>query len=319
MEDISRKRASSGDDSYGHEDRVKRQRTATLESGSTPAESISLHHTAAEGTLEFDVIKQPTAADLGRDGLQRSIALALQHVGFETANQDALESFTEATETYISGFIGQLTRTANAARRNNPIPTDFEALLRTYSIPISSLEPHLDNPVPKRKLKPSYYDPIIEDVAPLQKPRPYLGEELDGRQEKEARPWIPKSFPAFPSKHTYRWNEAPEAARGPEKKRAEASADARKGEMALRRIDRAAKISRQKELKELASRDPLSQKRHKAWEGLMKDLLPDRGAANGAMDIADHSTVVNAGAKYGRKELPRTSRRIPTEASYGQT
>jgi hypothetical protein len=36
---------------------------------------------------------------LGRDGLRRSIVLALQHVGFDSASEEALDGFTSATET----------------------------------------------------------------------------------------------------------------------------------------------------------------------------------------------------------------------------
>ncbi|KAI0596200.1 hypothetical protein F4775DRAFT_566076 [Biscogniauxia sp. FL1348] len=323
MDVVPLKRQSPSEDGHDHdrEDQSKRQRTATLEPEPEPesepqpepetvsAETLSLQ----VANLSFEVVHKPTAEDLGRDGLQRSIALALQHVGFDSGTNDALESFTEAVDTYMTGFINDLKRTANAARRTDPTPADFEATLRRYNIALSSLKPHLKTPIPGKKLTPTFYNPITENLENLQSTPEALGDELDGRHEKEEKAWIPKSFPAFPSKHSYKWTPMEEKPRDAQKKRSDASTDARNGEKALRRIDRAAKISRLKELKEIANRNPLSKQRHEAWEGLMKDLLPRTGAANGAMEIADHSTIVNAGTKYGRQELPRASRRAPVE------
>jgi len=214
----------------------------------------------------------------------------------------------------MAGFIGQIKRLAHASRRCYPVPTDFETVLCYYNLPLSSLKPHLKDPVNKRCLDPTFYDPVIENTTYLESPPPVLGDELDGRYEKEERAWIPKHFPSFPSKHTYRYTPVELPVRKTQKKREEALADARKGEMALRRIDRAAKITRHKELKETAQRHALAKQRHEAWEGLMKSLLPKRSVGTDASEIADHSTIVDAGAKHARKELPRTSRRVPALA-----
>ncbi|KAI1810671.1 hypothetical protein GGS20DRAFT_566452 [Poronia punctata] len=210
----------------------------------------------------------------------------------------------------MEGFIGQIKRLAHASRRSDPTPSDFEAVLCRYNLPLTSLKPHLKNPVSKARLEPTFYDPVIENTTYLESPSPVLGDDLDGRYEKEERVWIPKHFPSFPSKHTYRYTPAQPPMRKTQKKREEALSDARKGEMALRRIDRAAKITRHKELKETAQRDILARQRHEAWEGLLKSLLP-RGASNNVTEIADHSTIVDAGVKHARKELPRTNRRLP--------
>jgi hypothetical protein len=217
----------------------------------------------------------------------------------------------------MDAFIDQVKRVAHASRRSDPIPPDFETILSQYHVPLSSLKPHLKNPITKELLEPTFYDPIVEDTSPLQRPPPILSDELDGKYEKEEKPWIPKHFPSFPSKHTYRYTSAELPVKNTQKKRAEALADARKGEMALRRIDRAAKMTRQKELRETAQRNALTKQRHEAWEGLMQSLLPRGGSVNGAMEVADHSTIVNAGVKYGRKELPRTTRRAPVETVNG--
>ncbi|KAI0549827.1 hypothetical protein F4679DRAFT_227426 [Xylaria curta] len=297
MQNTSRKRSSVELEDGDRPSPSKRQRT------STPIAPASGHTVKAA----YEAVRRPTAENLGRDGLRRSITLALSHVGFDSATEEALEGFTETVETYMHGFIHQLKKAAHAARRNDTIPTDFEAVLRQHNLPLSSLKPHLKNPISKELLEPTFYDPITENTAYLEKTPPVLGDELDGRYEKEERAWIPKHFPSFPSKHTYRYTPAEPPTKNTEKKRAEALADARKAEMALRRIDRAAKMTRQKELRVAAQRNVLTKQRHESWEGLMKSLLP-RGADR-ATEVADHSTIVNAGAKYGRKELPRANRR----------
>ncbi|TGJ82387.1 hypothetical protein E0Z10_g6376 [Xylaria hypoxylon] len=317
VESTSRKRLSVELEDADRQSRPKRQRTTTLDpdATSTAPTAPTAVHTAQPA---YEVVRHPTVESMGRDGLRRSITLALKHVGFDSATEEALEGFTETVETYMDGFIHQLKRVAHASRRSVPIPTDFEAILHYHNLPLSSLKPHLKNPVPKRFLEPKFYDPIVENTTYLQSTPPILGDELDGRQEKEERVWIPKHFPSFPSKHTYRYTPAEPPVKNTPRKREEALADARKAEIALRRIDRAAKITRQKELREAAQRDTLAKQRHEAWEGLIQSVLPKNRTADEAKEVADHSTIVNANAKYGRKELPRTNRRALLEGVNGQ-
>lgn len=208
-----------------------------------------------------------------------------------------------------------LQRMANAARRNEPVPEDFELILRQHNVPLSTLKLHLKHPIPKEQLEPSYYDPITEDVAYLQKPPPYLGEELSGEKAKNERPWIPKHFPPFPSDYTYKYTEAQPVVDW-SKQQAQAEIDAKKSELALRRINRAARISQQKELKAMAELDPVTRSRHVAWEGMMEEFIPQAqaqvGSSSSAPEIADHSTIVDFGAKYARKDMPKNSRRAKT-------
>ncbi|KAI1160753.1 WD40-repeat-containing domain protein [Nemania serpens] len=311
MSTVPRKRPGVDLEDAARQSRSKRQRTSTLEPDAATTGSPSKHTTQ----IAYEATRRPTAESMARDGLRRSITLALSHVGFDSATAEALESFTETVETYMDGFVEQLKRVAHGARRSAPIPTDYEAILRYHNLPLCSLKPHLKNPVPKQLLEPTFYDPIVENTTYLESTPPVLGDELDGRYEKEERAWIPKHFPSFPSKHTYRFTPAELPAKNTDKKRTEALADARKAEMALRRIDRAAKLTRHKELKEVAQRNALTRQRHDAWEGLMRSLLPRSRAADGANEVADHSTIVDSGAKYGRKELPRANRRAPVEVS----
>ncbi|KAI1408358.1 hypothetical protein F5Y13DRAFT_111273 [Hypoxylon sp. FL1857] len=323
--DVSRKRPSlDSDGDHEQNPPPKRQRTADAES-QNPRDSRSAtpdqvtpneNEVAPRERLTFEVVKRPMAEDFGKDGLRRSISVALKQVGFDGAKPEALESFTELVDTYVSSFVNQIKRTANAARRNEATPVDFEQILRRHNIPLSSLKPHLKNPYPKELLSPTYFNPIKEDIERLLKPKPYLGEELSGKKERDERPWIPKNFPAYPSPYTYRftpYNHVVDYS----KEQARAEADAKRAELALRHINRAARISRQKELKAIAQHNSLSKIRQQAWEGVMTELLPRTGSSNGAPEIADHSTIVDFAAKYGRQEVPKASRRAQADASNG--
>lgn len=90
MDGMSRKRSSSSLSSSQQEDRAKRQRTSTVDREPD---------LAAIETKPYDVVNRDTAGDFGRDGLRRSIALTLQHVGFDSATQEAMEGFTETVDT----------------------------------------------------------------------------------------------------------------------------------------------------------------------------------------------------------------------------
>ncbi|KXJ95045.1 bromodomain associated protein [Microdochium bolleyi] len=322
MAETPQKRAYQAAESAHRSKPSKKARLAGASSQDSGKATKSSKTQSAETSL-YEIVNRPTAQDVGRDGLRRSIALALEHVGFDAATPESLESFTEATETYIGRIVEKLKREAAACRRDNPTPDQYEEVLHSLGISIDSLRPHLKNPLTKEKRKkvdPEYYDPVIEDLykefgvlnmSPL-----FVGHELDGTKEKDEKEWIPASFPGFPALHSYRYTPVEVKSGDPEKQRAEAVEDMRNSEKALRRIDRASKISRQKDLRELATRNPLSKQRSEAWEDLMKDLLPRNGTGSiGALDIADHSTIVNSSGKYLRKELPRTSRRGAAEAN----
>jgi hypothetical protein len=218
----------------------------------------------------------------------------------------------------MATFTEHVKRLAESARRAQPTPTDFAHMLRKHNVPVSSLKPHLKNPVVKEKLQPSYYDPL--PITPQtdyfrKTSTEWLGTELDGNMEKQEKPWIPEGLPAFPSKHTYKFTPKETAVADPAKKRAEALAAAQKGEKALRTINRATKMSQQKELKDLAQRNPTSKERYDAWESMMKAMMPGQnGSLRDRQDIADHSVIVDSSMQFRRREVPRVSNRGPLGA-----
>lgn len=210
---------------------------------------------------------------------------------------------------------------ANAARRNHPVPKDYETTLKRFNLTTSSLQPHKKPPIPKSKRLPQYEPIQVEDFTAQD--LPVLSAELDGASDKNSKSYIPNSFPAFPSIHTYRATPesvealtamtersvpdtqsqtlvptqpqsqsaqtqaqrplAPdEIPRGDPKKMREAAAkEAKHGEAALRGLMRASKIAKQKEVWLTAQQDAARRERYNQWESVMKDLMEEETKAKG--------------------------------------
>ncbi|KAH7149733.1 WD40-repeat-containing domain protein [Dactylonectria estremocensis] len=253
----------------------------------------------------------PTLHFQARSGIQRSIAMVLKHDGFGSASPEALESFTGMVETYLEGMITEAKTLALAARREHPIPSDFEHMLLRHNIRPSSLKPHLKHPVSKKDLTPKYAEthPRDEDAYTT---LPLLGEELSGQADKDEKEFIPTCFPDFPSKHTYKFTPQEDSnTRDSKKIREEAARTAQQGEDALRRLVRASKMRKQKEAKLLVERDIHGKERFRLWESTMKRFMgvEGRGEHTDLVEIADHSMIVNGDILFLRKEVPRLGKR----------
>ncbi|KAK3348428.1 Bromodomain associated-domain-containing protein [Neurospora tetraspora] len=316
----------------------------------------------------------PTPDGLAKNGLRRSIALALETVGFDGATPEAIESFTIMTETYLHSLTEEVKAFANASRRSYPIPKDFENTLKRFNLTPTALYSHRKPPISKKKRQPVWEDLPLDAAIPTD--LPVLAPELDGAADKAAKNYIPSSFPSFPSVHTYKYTpESVEAAtavddsimtdtqatatitqtqtmvesqaaaaaaaaaqqsqlptkipqrplapdeipRGDPKKIREAAAkEAKAGEQALRRLMRASKIAKQKDVSATAQREPARRERYALWEAAMRELVEDDTKAKGRevapaamhsqqgrVEIADHSMIVNAEKGYYRKEVAR--------------
>lgn len=105
----------------------------------------------------------------------------------------------------MTGFLANVRRSMTSARRTEPLPHDWIFALSQGGIRGSSLlEPHLDTgEVPSQLLQP-YFDPPEPGSPPPVNLEGLLGPELSGKSEKESKAYIPKHFPPFPSKHTYK-------------------------------------------------------------------------------------------------------------------
>lgn len=211
----------------------------------------------------------------------------------------------------MESLINETKLFALASRREHPIPTDFEHSLRHHSLPISSLKPHIRHPIPKSKTMPEYTNIITEDKDAYTT-LPLLGQELSGQPDKEEKAYIPSSFPDFPSMHTYKFTPQEDTnMRDSKKIREEAARTAQQGEDALRRLVRASKMRKQKEVKSLVERDVQGKERFRLWELTMKRFMAADGGTEhaDAVEIADHSMIVNGEAMFSRKEVPRFGKR----------
>jgi hypothetical protein len=268
----------------------------------------------------------------------------------------------------LTSLVEEVRTFTNVARRSYPVPADFEQSLKRFNLTMSSLKPHKKPPIPKSKRLPTWEPLPIDD--PIDRDLPILGNELDGAPEKAAKQFIPHSFPAFPSIHTYKYTPesvdavtvsddwgpfsldassqtldgshtqsqppqrplAPdEIPRGDPKKIREAAAkEAKAGEEALRRLMRATKIAKQKEVWSSAQRQPARRDRYNLWEATMRELIEEEIKAKGKdfapvvmhgdkgrFEIADHSMIVNAEKIYHRKDLPRAGIRKVAAAGHG--
>lgn len=235
----------------------------------------------------------------------------------------------------LSSLIEDVKIIANSARRSQAIPTDFDTSVKRFNINLTHMKPHRRPPIPQERIKATYTTEMFLDGETMDLPT--LDERLSGKDDKDAKTYIPKSFPDFPSIHTYkstptdvesvtvRGHDAdPEgtAKRGspdwrgdPKKIREAAALQAKQAEEALRRLVRASKQASLKDMRSTAEKNPVSKERYNQWEDAMKELLQEQGRANGTDgtargEVADHSMVVNAQKRFHRREVPRSAKRM---------
>lgn len=136
-------------------------------------------------------------------------------------------------------FASYVRQSMLSCRRLQPIPQDFEHALRRSFLCADDLLPYL-TPAPIVESIPTLLPtPPLEDD--LFKDLPCLGSELDGENDRARSAHIPKHFPQFPSRHTYRYTPVfTEREHDPRKIRERATEDGRHGEEALRKLARAA-------------------------------------------------------------------------------
>src|SRR5450432_3857787 len=123
-------------------------------------------------------------------------------------------------------FLSYITESMLSSRRAQPTPLDFQYALRREGLTARLLSPHLKPPVSPSKIPPPF------TVSPQQKldHKPItllVSEELSGDSEKRSKVYIPKQFPSFPSKHTFKATEVkPERETDPRKIREKATEEA---------------------------------------------------------------------------------------------
>ncbi|KAL2855358.1 hypothetical protein BJY01DRAFT_231681 [Aspergillus pseudoustus] len=170
--------------------------------------------------------------------MNRTISQSLRECGFEIADPLALESFRDAAEEYLLKLASYVRASMLSSRRVQPIPNDFEYALKRHHLSVNSLLPYLQPPAKIEPIPTQLPSPPPEEEDDF-KVLPSLG--LSGEDDRTRSPYIPKHFPEFPSKHTYRHTPVfTERERDPRKIRERAADDGRHGEEALRKLARAA-------------------------------------------------------------------------------
>ncbi|KAH6613594.1 Bromodomain associated-domain-containing protein [Chaetomium sp. MPI-SDFR-AT-0129] len=359
MSTDSRKRsAETALDSENGSADTKRQRVQT------PHTILSVGKTG----LSPQASSAPTREDSAVKGLRRTIALTLEKVGFDGAAPEAMESFTAMTEAYLLSLAETVKTFGNIGKRQHPIPTDFEVALKRFNLTTSLLDPHRKPPIPKSKRKPTWEFLIPEplggdlpilgeelDGAPDKAAKQYIPAFFPAFPSIHTYKCTPESVdavtvsddwglfnPDTPSQsldglqpvqpqQPQRPLAADEIPYGDPKKMREAAAkEAKAGEGALRRLMRASKIAKQKEVWSAAQRQPARRDRYKLWESAMQELIEDdiksKGKElmptvmygdKGRFEIADHSMLVNTNKACLRQDIPRAG--VRKAAGYGIT
>ncbi|KAH8599372.1 hypothetical protein B0O99DRAFT_504460 [Bisporella sp. PMI_857] len=262
-----------------------------------------------EDNMPTAVSREPLFNDDPHQLLLRSVALALEHVGFDSAEPEALQSICEAVDSYAEHFIAKIRASMLNSRRSQPTPLDFEYALYQFDLPLGSLKPHLKPPVSPAKSQIQLEAFPAEDVN-LKRQKAenlilLLGNELNGEVDKRTRPYIPKKFVPFPSKHTYKYSPREDKReRNPRKIREEAAKTARLGEEALRRLVNVSKAGKANDVKKTAEKDVRTKEKHEQWEKLMAAFAVVAGTSSGQRDGEDQSMIVNSEARYFRKGIP---------------
>ncbi|KAF2493224.1 hypothetical protein BU16DRAFT_528548 [Lophium mytilinum] len=178
--------------------------------------------------------------------LLRAIAIQLGAAGFDSATPSAMEGLRAQTEEFIRQFLRSVKQSMESCRRSDAIPQDFIHALTHAGITPADLIAHLDQPFPAAVVQPPIPAPEPQEPAPPDL-EGMLGPELSGAKEKQARKWIPKHFPNFPSKHTYTSTPVfSERIKDPGKIREHSIQEGILAEKALRKLMAAEKMGAQK-------------------------------------------------------------------------
>ncbi|EEH03256.1 bromodomain associated protein [Histoplasma capsulatum G186AR] len=172
--------------------------------------------------------------------LKLSIGILLRDCGFTHADPVALDSFRSAVEEYILHILSYTRQSMSSCRRMQPIPPDFEHALRNTNIHLDALHEYLipslrqqHQQIPSLPSPPPSSPTAAVDL-------PFLGPELSGTAHRQLNVHIPKHFPNFPGRHTYRATPVFTAREtDPRKIREKATEEGRLGEEALRKLARA--------------------------------------------------------------------------------
>ena len=192
-----------------------------------------------------------------------------------------------------------------ACRRIQPIPQDFDHALKRSSLRLDDLALYMTPVSPQ--VEPIPTSPPIEPDSSTDT-LSFLGPELSGQDDRAKSAYIPKHFPKFPSRHTYRHTPVfAQREQDARKIREQVTEDGRHGEEALRKLARAASqdthvraVGRGKKLwgRKMESMDSMFEKTVK---GLSKRLHKNASAT--VADVMDEGPLAEQELRPTAKAL----------------
>ncbi len=213
----------------------------------------------------------------------------------------------------MAHFLTDVRQSMLSSRRTRAIPQDFLQALHTHQLSLRSLVPHLDPPVPPSRSQFALAAEATEEEKNHE--RPFLGPELNGASDERARLYVPRHFPAFPSKHTYKATpEFLEREKDPRRIRERATEEGRMGEEALRRL--VGPGSDKPNLMTGPKAESMRKRTEELWRETMQTLVSTGGDAMEGPEKDKHrdqhpgepskggsrvSTAVNADKRFWRK------------------
>lgn len=225
----------------------------------------------------------------------------------------------------MAHYLTDVRQSMLSCRRTQAVPHDFLQALHTHQLSLRSLLPHLDPPVnPSRTQLPLQINTAQDnDEQHLR----FLGPLLNADPDEKLRAYIPKHFPEFPSKHTYKATpEYAEHEQDPRKVREKATEEGRLGEEALRRLVGAGAGNSAQESRQGRQTQSARAVRDQVWMETMQavtqetpdtmDLDMEAGIGKGKQKEGDPPPVlwlgyghlgsaVNAEKRYWRKPAPQ--------------
>lgn len=177
----------------------------------------------------------------------------------------------------MQNFTTQVRKSMMSARRTETVAFDWIYALTSCGLRGSGeLEEHLDTgEVPTTLLQPDFPPPETAEPPPPDL-EGLLGSELSGKAEKESKAYIPKHFPPFPSKHTYKATPVfTERENDPRKIREKATEEGILAEQSLRKLMAAQKAGLQSNKAGKRRKSKRMKENDKLWKAAMEDVLAE--------------------------------------------
>ena len=175
----------------------------------------------------------------------------------------------------MTKFLTNVRKSMTSARRTETVAHDWIYALSNAGIKGSGvLEPHFDTgEIPSCILQPQFDPPAPPEPQPISTDA-LLGPELSGKTDKEARAYIPKHFPPFPSKNTYKATPVfTKRENDPRKIREMATEEGILAEQSLRKLMAAQKAGIQKQTAGKRKRSKRMKESDALWQDAMTDML----------------------------------------------